>query len=145
MTVKAVYENGVLKPKEHLPLKDREEVEIEIRRPSEAGRGEDPRSFVGFIKDAPEGVPLAAHHDLYIDHEQYGHMKIYLRPLMQAAEWSRLSQDEKLVRFKQACKEKRPDLMDLWEGMERFPFMWTDALEYCERSIQREAATTGGR
>ncbi|HEY8147737.1 MAG TPA: antitoxin family protein [Vicinamibacteria bacterium] len=146
MTVKAVYENGVLKPKDPLPLKEREEVEIEIRRSSESARkGEDPRSFVGFIKDAPDGVPLAAYHDLYIDHEQYGHMKHYLRPLMASADWQGVGREEKLQRFIVACKEKRPDLMDLWEGMDRHSFMWADALEYCERSIQREVATAAGR
>jgi hypothetical protein len=29
-------------------------------------REKDPRDFVGFIKDAPEGVPIARDHDKYI-------------------------------------------------------------------------------
>jgi predicted DNA-binding antitoxin AbrB/MazE fold protein len=68
MTVKAIYEDGVLKPKAPLPLKEHEEVEIDVHRaiPPMAD-DEDPRSFVGFIKDAPEGVPLARDHDEYLD------------------------------------------------------------------------------
>jgi predicted DNA-binding antitoxin AbrB/MazE fold protein len=68
MTVKAVYENGVLKPKKPLPLKEHEEVEIEVRRLTEPVEDEeDPRSFVGFIKGAPAGLPVAQDHDEYLD------------------------------------------------------------------------------
>ncbi len=66
MTVKAIYENGVFRPKEPLPLKERAEVEIEIHETAQADE-DDPRNFVGFITDAPEGVPLAAEHDEYLD------------------------------------------------------------------------------
>ena len=69
MTVKAIFEDGVLKPRGPLPLKEHEEVEIDVHRtipPLEDDDG-DPRSFVGFIKDAPEGVHLARDHDEYLD------------------------------------------------------------------------------
>lgn len=68
MTVKAVYEDGVLKPKAPLPFKEHEEVEIDVRRAVHPlDDDEDPRSFVGFIKGAPAGVPLARDHDEYLD------------------------------------------------------------------------------
>lgn len=68
MTVKAVYENGVLRPKKPLALEEHEEVEIEVRRlPGPVEDEEDPRSFVGFIKGAPADVPLAQDHDEYLD------------------------------------------------------------------------------
>ena len=146
MTVKAIYEDGVFKPKEPVPLEDHAEVELEIRTTARLAAGEgDPRRFIGFIKDAPEGVPLAAEHDFYLDMEQYGHMTYYLRPLMAAAEWEELNQEEKLGRFIAACKESRPDLNDLWEGMDRHPFMWSDALEHCTRMIQRATAAAAAR
>jgi len=65
MTVKAIYEDGVFKPKEKVELEDRTEVELEIK-PARGTRKLDPRDFVGFIKDAPEGVPIARNHDKYI-------------------------------------------------------------------------------
>ncbi len=67
MTVKAIYEDGVLKPNGPLPLREREEVEIDIRSAAAAPVDDDPRSFVGFIKDAPKGVPLARDHDDHLD------------------------------------------------------------------------------
>lgn len=68
MTVKAIYENGVLRPKKPLALKEHEEVEIEVRRlPEPVEDEEDPHSFVGFIKGAPADVPLAQDHDEYLD------------------------------------------------------------------------------
>ena len=68
MTVKAVYEDGVLKPRAPLPFKEHEEVEIDVRRTVHpVDDTEDPRSFVGFIKGAPAGVPLARDHDEYLD------------------------------------------------------------------------------
>ena len=70
MTVKAIYENGVLRPKDPLPLNEREEVEIEIRRSPEPARSEeDPRSFVGFIKNGIPGMPVAAHHDKFLEQD----------------------------------------------------------------------------
>jgi predicted DNA-binding antitoxin AbrB/MazE fold protein len=65
MTVKAIYENGVFKPMEKVDLKDKTEVELEIK-PPRGPKKMDPRDFVGFIKDAPEGVPIARDHDKYI-------------------------------------------------------------------------------
>ncbi|MGH9324962.1 MAG: antitoxin AF2212-like protein [Vicinamibacteria bacterium] len=65
MTVKAIYEDGVFKPKEKVALADKTEVELEIK-PARGPRKMDPRDFVGFIKDAPEGVPIARDHDKYI-------------------------------------------------------------------------------
>jgi predicted DNA-binding antitoxin AbrB/MazE fold protein len=69
MTVKAIYEDGVLKPKGPLPFREHEEVEIDVRRGGEVvfEDHEDPRTFVGFIKNAPNGVPIARDHDDYLD------------------------------------------------------------------------------
>jgi hypothetical protein len=50
---------------EKVDLKDKTEVELEIK-PARGAREMDPRDFVGFIKDAPEGVPIARDHDKYI-------------------------------------------------------------------------------
>ncbi len=65
MTVKAIYEDGVFKPMERVELADKTEVELEIK-PARGAKKMDPRDFVGFIKDAPEGVPIARDHDKYI-------------------------------------------------------------------------------
>ena len=68
MTVKAIYEDGVFKPKEKVELVDKTEVELDYR-PADATEFEDeddPRSFVGFIKNAPKGVPIARDHDKYV-------------------------------------------------------------------------------
>lgn len=61
MTVKAVYEDGVLKPKAPLPFKEHEEVEIDVRRlPGREGDDDDPtgwkaaEAFIGMWKDAPK-------------------------------------------------------------------------------------------
>lgn len=145
MTVKAIYENGVLRPKDPLPLNEREEVEIEIRRsPEPAGSEEDPRSFVGFIKSGIPGMPVAAHHDKFLEQDQYAHLKAYLRTLMASPEWDRLSQGEKLERFKRSCRNARPDFENVWEDMDRIPHVWSNALEYCTRAIEREAAARRG-
>ena len=61
MTVKAVFEDGVLKPKTRLTLREHEEVEIEIKRVWETSpvADDDPtgweaaQRFVGLWKDAP--------------------------------------------------------------------------------------------
>jgi predicted DNA-binding antitoxin AbrB/MazE fold protein len=66
MTVKAIYEDGVFKPKEKVELEDKTEVELDFRLAETPEFDDDPRSFVGFIKDAPEGVPIARDHDKYI-------------------------------------------------------------------------------
>ena len=68
MTVKAIYEDGVFKPMEKVELEDKTKVELDFR-PAETPEFEDeddPRSFVGFIKNAPKGVPIARDHDKYI-------------------------------------------------------------------------------
>jgi predicted DNA-binding antitoxin AbrB/MazE fold protein len=68
--VKAVYEDGVFKPKE--PVKLQEKTEVEVLIPSEAQDSDDPtgwktaREFIGMWKDAPEGVPIAQDHDKYL-------------------------------------------------------------------------------
>jgi predicted DNA-binding antitoxin AbrB/MazE fold protein len=74
MTVKAVYEDGVLKPKAPLPLKEHEEVEIDVRRAgSSADVDDDPTGWktaddlIGFMKDGPKG-PIGEEHD----HHLYG-------------------------------------------------------------------------
>ena len=69
--VKAVYENGVFKPKEPVELQEKTEVEVLI--PGEA-RGDDDdatgwktaRKLMGFFKDAPEGEPIARDHDKHL-------------------------------------------------------------------------------
>lgn len=61
MIVKAVFEDGVLKPKTPLTLREHEEVEIEIKRDGEASQvaDDDPtgweaaQRFIGLWKDAP--------------------------------------------------------------------------------------------
>ena len=53
---------------EDLRARECEEVEIDIRSASEAPLvADDPRSFVGFIKDAPSGVALGEDHDDHLD------------------------------------------------------------------------------
>ena len=75
MTVKAIYEDGVFKPKEPVGLEERTEVEIDIKsvttRASE--EDDDPTGWktadelIGFIKNTPPGVPIAIEHDTYLD------------------------------------------------------------------------------
>jgi predicted DNA-binding antitoxin AbrB/MazE fold protein len=71
MTVKAIYENGVLKPKSPLPLKEHEEVDLEISRSSAPSPDDDDPTgwkaadeLIGFIKDGP--TDGAENHDSYI-------------------------------------------------------------------------------
>ena len=69
MTVRAIYVDGVFRPQGPVALEERAEVEIEVKEPAPslvADEG-DPRSFVGFIKNAPKGVPLAQDHDEHLD------------------------------------------------------------------------------
>jgi predicted DNA-binding antitoxin AbrB/MazE fold protein len=66
VTIKAVYEDGVLKPKGPLPLKEHAEVEIEIKSAREAAWSEDARSFVGFLDGAPRDVPLARDYEFLL-------------------------------------------------------------------------------
>jgi predicted DNA-binding antitoxin AbrB/MazE fold protein len=69
--IKAVYEEGVFKPKEPVRLEERTEVEVLIPTP-ESPHADDPTGwkaaerFIGFIKDAPEGEPIARDHDKYL-------------------------------------------------------------------------------
>jgi len=66
--VKAVYQNGVFKPKEPLDLKDQTEVEVLI--PSLSAPDDDPTGWkaaerlIGLILDAP--TDMAEHHDHYL-------------------------------------------------------------------------------
>jgi predicted DNA-binding antitoxin AbrB/MazE fold protein len=67
--VKAVYENGVFKPKEPVDLQEKTEVEVLIPTPVLAD-DDDPTGWkaaeelIGFIKDAP--LDMAEHHDFYL-------------------------------------------------------------------------------
>jgi len=71
IAVKAVYENGVFKPKEPVQLQEKTEVEVLIPTP-ERPQDDDPTGwkaaerFIGFIKDAPEGEPIARDHDKHL-------------------------------------------------------------------------------
>ena len=59
-----MYEDGVFKPIEHVELEDKTEVELDIRPYVTKDEDiDDPKSFVGFIKNAPKGVPIAREHD----------------------------------------------------------------------------------
>ena len=64
--VKAVYENGVFKPKEPVDLREKTEVEVLI--PSSPAADDDPTGWktadelIGFIKDGPKG-PIGREHD----------------------------------------------------------------------------------
>ena len=73
-SVEAVYENGVFKPKAPVELEEKTEVRLLIETVEEATEDQDDptgwkavRRFIGFIKDAPEGVPIARDHDKYLD------------------------------------------------------------------------------
>ena len=67
--VKAIYENGVFKPKEPVQLQEKTEVEVLIPIPAPADE-DDPTgwkaidSLRGIIKDAPADV--AENHDFYL-------------------------------------------------------------------------------
>ena len=72
-TVKAVYENGVFKPKEPVSLAEHAEVEVVIPTPPAgpaAADGEDPTGWkaidelIGCIKGGPSDV--AENHDHYL-------------------------------------------------------------------------------
>lgn len=137
MTVKAVYEDGVLKPKGPLPFKEHEEVEIDVRRTSDpAAAVGDPESFVGFLKGGIKGMPVAAHHDEFLDQNQYALLKACFRRLARSAEWSGLSPEQQLERFAPACKEARPDLQELWDDIDQIPLAWANALDYCTHAVE---------
>jgi predicted DNA-binding antitoxin AbrB/MazE fold protein len=70
MKVKAIYEDGVLKRRGPLPFKEHEEVEIDFRPGGEVAfedEDQDPRTFVGMLKTAPNRVPIARDHDDDLD------------------------------------------------------------------------------
>jgi len=68
IAVKAIYENGVFKPKEPVQLQERTEVEVLI--PMQSPSDDDPTGWaaaselIGFIEDAP--ADMAEHHDHYL-------------------------------------------------------------------------------
>lgn len=69
MTVKAVYENGVFKPREPIHLEEHTEVDVVI--PAAIGNdADDPtgwkaaEALIGFIDDAPPD--MAERHDEYL-------------------------------------------------------------------------------
>jgi predicted DNA-binding antitoxin AbrB/MazE fold protein len=68
--VKAVYENGVFKPKEPVDLQEKTEVEVLIPTPPPPRGCDDPTDWkaieelIGFIKDAPPD--MAENHDFYL-------------------------------------------------------------------------------
>lgn len=67
--VKAIYGNGVFKPKEPVELQERTEVEVLIPTPPPVD-ADDPRGWktaaelIGFIDDAPSN--MAENHDFYL-------------------------------------------------------------------------------
>jgi hypothetical protein len=68
--VKAVYEDGVFKPKEPVQLAEHAEVEVLIPTPPPPPAPDDPSGWkaidqmIGFIKDAPPD--MAENHDHYL-------------------------------------------------------------------------------
>jgi predicted DNA-binding antitoxin AbrB/MazE fold protein len=72
MTVKAIYEDGVLKPEASLPLKEHAQVEIDIKSVAAPVEDDDPtgwktaRRFIGLWKGAPKDEPIARDHDKYL-------------------------------------------------------------------------------
>ena len=71
MTVKAVYENGVFKPREPVHLEEHTEVDVVIpTRTPTPGDADDPtgwkvaEALIGFINDAP--ADMAERHDEYL-------------------------------------------------------------------------------
>jgi hypothetical protein len=71
MIVKAVFKDGVLKPKTPLTLREHEEVEIEVKRIGETSpaAADDPtgweaaQRFIGQWKDAPRCSDLSVSED----------------------------------------------------------------------------------
>ena len=69
MTVKAIYENGVFKPREPIHLAEHTEVEVVIPTAT-ASDADDPtgwkaaETLIGFIDDAP--ADMAERHDEYL-------------------------------------------------------------------------------
>ena len=75
MTVKAIYEHGVFKPREPVHLQEQTEVEVLIPVPLSPD-ADDPtgwktaEALIGFIDEAP--ADMAEHHDHYL----YGQPKV---------------------------------------------------------------------
>lgn len=71
MTVKAIHENGVLRPTTPLPLKEGEEVELEIKSKTSSAIDDDPTGWktaeelIGVIKEELE-PDAVVNHDRYI-------------------------------------------------------------------------------
>jgi predicted DNA-binding antitoxin AbrB/MazE fold protein len=71
-SIDAIYENGVFKPEQPVALKEKTRVHLVIEDAAQPAEDDDPtgwkaaESFVGFIKDAPEGEPIARDHDKYL-------------------------------------------------------------------------------
>jgi len=69
MTVKAIFENGMFKPREPIRLEEHNEVEVTIPATAPSD-GDDPtgwkttEALIGFIDDAP--ADMAEHHDEYL-------------------------------------------------------------------------------
>ena len=70
--VKAVYENGVFKPKEPVHLKEKTEVEVLIPTEGQNQDDDDPtgwktaRELIGCIKEELIASDVAVNHDRYI-------------------------------------------------------------------------------
>jgi predicted DNA-binding antitoxin AbrB/MazE fold protein len=71
-TVDAIYEDGVFKPEQPVSFKEKTRVHLVIEDASPAAYDDDPTGwetaerFVGFIKDAPEGEPIAREHHKHL-------------------------------------------------------------------------------
>ena len=72
MTIKAVYEDGVLKPKTALPLREHEEVELDVRRAPVTAAQDDPtgwkamREFIGLAGESSGSGNASEDHDAII-------------------------------------------------------------------------------
>jgi predicted DNA-binding antitoxin AbrB/MazE fold protein len=70
--LKATYEDGVLKLERPLELPEHSRVELVILGRETTTEDDDPTGwktaerFIGFIKDAPRGEPIAEEHDRYL-------------------------------------------------------------------------------
>jgi predicted DNA-binding antitoxin AbrB/MazE fold protein len=71
-TVKAVYQDGVFKPKEPVQLKEKTEVEVLIPEEVQKQDDDDPtgwktaRELIGCIKEKPLAPNISEDHDRYI-------------------------------------------------------------------------------
>jgi predicted DNA-binding antitoxin AbrB/MazE fold protein len=71
ISIKAIYERGVFRPLTPVRLKDATEVVVLL--PIDAARDDDDSTgwkaaerFIGFIKTAPPGEPIAEEHDKHL-------------------------------------------------------------------------------